>query len=147
MPYEEYIKKYFPDIPATEAIHLKGADRICNYSEYMEDILQNKRILACTDYVALIDKENNSTFQVQNVNAILSFQNGIPAFDIRYRSLIEYCHSMFFLNEIGGEEKTVRICQYRRCHKPFINKKAKYCCQKCMRNANKAKKEGGQNNG
>ncbi len=146
LPYAEYIEKYFPNMPADEAITLKNPERICHYAEYMEDILQNPRILACVDYITGIDKQNSSTLRIQGLNAMLSFMNGIPAYDIKYRSLIEYCHSMLFLNETSGEERTVRICQYRRCHRPFIGR-TRYCCERCMRYANKAKKKGEQNNG
>lgn len=145
--YEDYIRPFFPDIPAPEAVRLKGEARICQYSEYMEDILQNKRLMACTEYIAGIDKQSTTPLIMQNMNAVLSFREDEPMYDIKYRSLIEYCHTMFFLNEIAGENKTVRICQYRRCHRPFIGRNGKYCCEACMRNANKAKKKGAQNNG
>lgn len=145
--YEEYIRPFFPDVPAAEAVRLKNEARTCQYAEYMEDILQNKRILACTEYIAGIDKQSTTPLIMQNMNAVLFFREDAPMYDIKYRSLVEYCHSMFFLNEIAGENKTVRICQYRRCHRPFIGRNAKYCCEACMRNANKAKKKGAQNNG
>ena len=147
IPYKEYIKPYFPDVPANEAIRLEGAANARHYCECIEDILQNKRIKACTNYIAGIDKQNKGTLIIQGLNAALSFKNGVPEFDIQYRSLIEYCHSMLFLNEIAGENKQVQICQYRRCRRPFIGKKAKYCCDACMRNANKGKKREGQKNG
>ena len=148
VPYDQYIKHFFPEVPASEAMKLKGADRACHYAEYMEDILQNKRILACVDYIAGIDKQHNSPLIIQGLNAVLSFKGEVPVYDIRYRSLIEYCHSMFFLNEIGGKNKEVRICQYRRCHKPHFEN-SKYCCPECRERANKgkSKKKGDQNNG
>lgn len=146
-PYEEYIKRFFPEVQASDAIKLKGADRVCQYAEYMENILQNDRILACTEYISGIDKQNRSTLSIKRMNAALSFKDEVPSYDLRCRSLIEYCHSMFFLNEIAGEHKKVRICQYRRCHRPFIGRTAKYCCEACMRNANKSRKKGDQKNG
>lgn len=151
VPYDEYIKPYFPEVPASEAIRLKDAARTCQYTECMEDILQNRRILACTDYVAGMDKQSTTPLIIHGMNAALSFKGEVPVYDIRYRSLIEYCHSMFFLNEIAGKDKMVRICQYRLCHKPHF-RNSKYCCDECMIRANKhttkkTVKKGDQNNG
>lgn len=156
VPYDEYIRKYFPDVPVDEAIKLKGAARTCHYAEYMEDILQNKRILACADYIASIDKGNSSPLIIQGMNASLCFKKEVPVYDIQYRTLIEFCHSIFFLNAINIDKntkgidqeskETVRICQYRRCHRPFIGNRM-YCSDECMHNANKARKKGDQNNG
>ena len=149
VPYDQYIRPFFPGTPADEAIRLKGAERASQYAEYMEDILQNRRIMACAEYVAEIDKQNRSTLIIQGMNAVLSFSKDVPVYDLHCRSLIEYCHSMFFLNEIAGEHKTVRICQYKRCHRPHTNN-SKYCCPECMIKANKrgnAQKKGDQNNG
>ena len=147
-PYDQYIKPFFPGIPASEAMKLKEADRARHYAEYMEDILQNKRIKACVNYMAGIDKQHNSPLIIQGMNAVLTFKGEEPVYDIRYRSLIEYCHSMFFLNEIGGKSKEVRICQYRLCHKPHFEN-SKYCSPECRERANKgkSKKKGAQNNG
>lgn len=146
--YEEYIKPYFPNISASEAVKLKDPERTTQYAEYMEDILQNKRILACVEYIAGIDKQHNSPLIIQGLNAVLSFKGEEPVYDIHYRSLIEYCHSMFFLNEIGGKSKEVRICQYRLCHKPHF-RNSKYCTDECRERANKgkSKKKGDQSNG
>ena len=146
-PYEKYIESFFPGISASEAIKLDETGRACQYSEYVEDILQNRRILACTEYIAGIDKQSTNPLIIQNMNASLYFKDETPMYDIQNKSLIGYCHSMFFLNEIAGENKTVRICQYKRCHRPFTGKKAKYCCEACMRYANKAKKKGATSNG
>lgn len=146
--YEQYITPFFPDVPAKQAIKLKGAERICHYAECMEDILQNQRILACVDYIAGIDKQSKSPLIIQGMNAILSFNKEVPVYDIKYKSLIEYCHSMFFLNEIAGENRSVRICQYKRCHKPFTDRNSKYCCPECMVKANKrSTKKGDKDNG
>ena len=148
IPYVEYAKRFFPDMPVEEAIKLKGADYTRHYAECMEDILQNRRILACTDYVAEIDKQSRSPLIIQGMSAELYFKKDEPVYDIKQRSLIEYCHSMFFLNEIAGENRSVRICQYKRCHKPFTDRNSKYCCPECMVKANKrSTKKGAQNNG
>ena len=146
--YEEYIKQYFPNVPAAEAVKLKDEAKTRHYAECMEDILQNRRILACTDYVAGIDKQSRSPLIIQGMNAVLSFKKDVPVYDIKQRSLIEYCHSMFFLNEISGENRSVRICQYKRCHKPFTDRNSKYCCPECMVKANKrSTKKGDKDNG
>ena len=147
VPYIRYIQKFFPEVPADEAIKLNGADRAIHYAEYMEDILNNKRINDCTEYIEGIDKQSTTPLEIENMNAVLLFKGDMPVYNLRPGSLIAHCHSMFFLNEIAGEHKTVRICQYRRCHRPFTGKTAKYCCEACMRNANKSKKKGDQNNG
>ncbi len=151
IPYEEYIGPHFPGVPVKEAIRLSNAARICRYAEYMEDILQNKRFSACAEYIAGIDKQNSSVLRMQGLNAVLSFKNDVPNYDITARSLIEYCHSMFFLNEISGHDKKISICRYKRCHRPFIvpdgSRQRHYCSDSCMRNANKANKKGEKSNG
>lgn len=146
IPYDEYIQPYFPECAASDAMQLKGAARILQYSEFMEDILQNRRFMDCVEYIAGIDKERRPALPIYDLKAALSFRNGIPVYDVQSRSLIQYCHTMFFLNELGAGKDHVCICQYKLCHRPFIGNRM-YCSEACMRNANKAKKKGVQENG
>lgn len=152
VPYDQYIKPFFPEIPASDAMKLIGEDKARQYSEYMESILQNRRFMDCVNYIAGIDKERRIGLPIYDLNAFLTFRQDIPIYDVKCRSLIQYCHTMFFLNELGTGKNHVCICQYKLCHKPFIGNRM-YCDDHCMRNANKArkteeaKKKGEKNNG
>ena len=140
VPYEEYIRPYFPGCDAREAAEMEGAERVLRYSEYMEDILQNRRFLDCVEYIAGIDKVKRGKLPVYDLNATVYFKDEVPQYDVESRSLIQYCHAMFFMNELGAGDRCVSICQYRRCRKPFIGNRM-YCSDECMHNANKGRKK------